>query len=150
MLDERLQSLPQRIARMESEVRSMKAPQPSTGDGWIVYRIQTEDTWDLEITAGGSSYDQTFNISVDYADGTNSALRFVHIILIDDQDFNGTGGSFGYNYASTGIPQRADSINLRVRANSDYNAAHILRFKFVGFSPYKGTFNVSPITEEVI
>lgn len=129
-------SLQERVSQAMKDLRELKNRQPIAGDGWVVYRSISVNTWDIDLTNVAGSYDQVFKIThvPDDGDTTDGFAAFYYktdygamVNLTFDSSYRDSRDPYSYYlrvYGAGGTPSR-------------------FMMKFYVFSPKKGTLSIS-------
>lgn len=129
----RNQDIAERVKRIESDIKELKTSQPTRGDGWRVYILQTEAEWDLEFNNVSPGFDVQYKVTPVFEATTTSPLRFVRYENDVEDD-----GIFVYTFAP---PNEPDSLYVRFVYGYDTGGVNYARFKSIGLSPFEGTLS---------
>lgn len=128
--------LQERIIAAQQALESLKNAQPIAGDGWVVYRSTTGDTWDIDLTNVAGSYDRLFKITHVPDDGDIT------------EGFAKIYGEFDYatmNNLTYGSVYRDadDPYSWFIRIYGSGGTPSKFRAKFYVFSPKRGTLVIT-------
>lgn len=126
-----------RVNELETNIKELKTSQPTRGDGWRVYILQTESGWDLEFNNQSPGFDVQYKITPIFESTTTSPLRFVRYENDTDDD-----GIFIYSFAP---PNEPDSLYVRFVYGYDTGGVNYARFKAIGLSPFEGTLSIDVV-----
>jgi len=131
--------LPMVIKRLEDDMLGMKAAQPLAGDAWVVYRSVSSNTWDLNIgPSTPSNYDKNFKITFTPS-GNNSVNTFAFISSYQDEYNTGLDATSFVAYDDP------CAIYVKVKAGFGWSVSSVIKIKFIAFSPYSGSINVTAL-----
>lgn len=129
-------TLQQRVGAALKELEQLKNAQPLTGDSWIMYRNNTENTWDIDVSGTTQYYNQLFKMTIPVEDPQRG---FANIFYNQDYDYN-------QNMSMNVWPVWNEPYNFWIRLNhATYTAdPGRLRAKFYVFSLQEGTLSIAP------
>lgn len=125
-----------RVRNAMKALQELKNKQPTAGDGWVVYRAITNNTWDIDLTNVAASYDRLFRVQYvpDDGDTSNGFAAFYY-----DVDYNILQNlSFASVYRDSRDPY---SFYVRVYGAGGSPSRFVM--KLYGFSPKRGSLLIT-------
>lgn len=132
----------ERLKRLREEIDALKNAQPLGGDGWIVYRTATANTWDISSTlVWPQSKRWLITFTPDVSKAVVASLEFA-----EDNDPTVTiSGTELYRYL-VAVPGTFNQWIYIARLDTFLDADEaIFRAKFVVWSTSTGSLSVTPL-----
>lgn len=130
-------TLQERFVAAQKALEELKTKQPTSGDGWRVYRSTTAPgVWDIDLNNVAASYDRLFKITHVPDDGDISEGFAVFFGQFDYATMN------NLTYGST-YKDAADPYTWWVRIYGTGGPGSKFRAKMFVFSPKRGTLNIT-------
>ena len=135
MREDNLQ-LENRLKELRRNLDELKTKQPTAGDGWVMYRSISSDTWDINLLNVSAPYDKVFRIAHDPEDGD---LTGGFAIFYYKTDYNNMINlTFGSTYYDSRDPY---AYYMRVYGSGGVGSS--FQMKFYVFSPKRGSLTIT-------
>lgn len=129
-------TLQKRVADAMAALIELKTKQPTAGDGWVVYRSITANTWDIDLSNVAGGYDRLFKVTHVPEDGDTSD-GFASFYYKTDY-----GAMVGLTFDSSYQDSR-DPYSYYIRIYGAGGPGSRFPMKFYVFSPKRGTLVVT-------